>query len=232
MQDINFFIKENNIKKLLAIFPHPDDESYVSGGLFQVLHNFEVNTKLICLTKGKKGKNFLKKGDLGKIREQELKNASKILRPDAGLKNCVKEWRGLLIKKIINYEPQVVLTFDYSGITGHPDHIVTCDEVLKIIKSLKKRPILIWRVPNGKEKKYFFENESLKYSVKPNLLVNYSFFISANKIKAIFSHQSQIKNFQFKLHIIDWFFFDHQEPYYKVDLKKNYEFEYVHYKIN
>ncbi len=240
MDSLNTILDSNKGGKLLAIFPHPDDESFVAGGLFQAVKKYKLNTSLICLTKGEKGLNSFDKGNLKYIRASEFKNALSILGidnynlknyADSKLKEQKTNWVPYVQKILTKEEPDIVVTFDHSGITGHPDHIVTCHEILQIVSKLKNKPILLWRVPDEKEINYFKRNKAMKFSSKANYNLNYGLGESINKIKAIYAHKSQMKNFSYKLQILEWFLFDHQEQYFKVDLKKKYNYRFVPYKV-
>jgi len=225
-----------NSTKILAVFPHPDDESFVSAGLFQVAQEFGIETFLITLTKGEKGENSFQEGDLSKIREKELKLSAKILGidkvdlwnySDAGLRDSKKGWVTKLKAKIVSLKPDIILTFDHSGITGHPDHIIVSVEILAIVKSMKKKPVLLWRVPDEQEKTYFKDNGALPYASEPTHNLDLSFIKSLKKVLAIFSHKSQMKDFRFKLQILEWFLFDHKELYIEVDLGKPHTHRFV-----
>lgn len=209
-------------KKLLAIFPHPDDESFVAGGLFQKTNKFNISTKLITLTKA------------GTDRHSELKKAAKILGidditvwnfPEGNLaKNT--SWVKKISAEIKLFKPEIILTFDPSGITGHPDHIVTCLEVFRIVKGMEKRPNLLWRVPDDSERKFFSNNPSIKFAKYPSHALDYNLFIALKKIKAIYSYKTRMKNFGFKLQILEWYLFDHREYYHQVDFDKEKTLDY------
>src|SRR5688572_26805344 len=69
---------------LLAILAHPDDESLATGSTLAKYAEEGVETYLICATKGERGWMGEEKDNpgltqLGKIREQELLNAAKVL---------------------------------------------------------------------------------------------------------------------------------------------------------
>ena len=69
--------------KALFIFAHPDDETLSSGGTIAKLFKKEVDVKLITLTKGESGEcgtpPFCQQDEVGKTRENELRQAAKIL---------------------------------------------------------------------------------------------------------------------------------------------------------
>jgi len=241
MENLHKFLVANKVKNILAVFAHPDDESFVSGGLFQELQKLNIQANLICLTKGGRGLNPHRRGNLKEIRTGELEKAVKILGidncqlwdfPDADLKSTKDKWLTVLKNEVEKIKPDLILTFDPSGITGHPDHIVSCIETLDAVKKLKNPPIVIWRVPDEQEKLYFKNNKALMFACVPNLVLNYGLTESLNKIKAIFSHASQMKSLRFKLQILEWFLFDHKEFYYKVNLNQKYKYKFVYYRID
>lgn len=236
MDNLKNLLENNKGKSLLAIFPHPDDESFVAGGLFQVAKEIGLKTTLVCLTKGERGISSFKIGELRKIKEKEINSAVTILGidelhlfayPDAGLRDTKSGWTGDVKKIIEKVNPAIIITFDHSGITGHPDHIATCVDILEIVKALKEKPILLWRVPDNQELKYFRKNEALKFASAANLKLDYGIGKSIKKLKAIYSYKSQMHSFIYRLHLLDWFLFDHWELYYQVDLDKNYNYRFV-----
>src|SRR5688500_13509225 len=131
-------IKMNESFKLLAIFPHPDDETLGLGSTLARYSSEGVETYLICATRGERGW-FDSEGPnpglegVAKIREAELSCAARNLgltevnyldtidgdvdqsRPD--------EIIGKLVAHIRRIKPQVVVTFGTDGAYGHPDHI-------------------------------------------------------------------------------------------------------------
>lgn len=118
-------------KKILIVVAHPDDETFGFGGTIAKYAKEGVEIHVLCATRGESGQG---KGDLAKIREQELLRASKIL----GVKKvefldfvdgtlCNNQYHEVAEKikaKLEEFQPQVVLTFDQGGVSGHIDHIV------------------------------------------------------------------------------------------------------------
>jgi LmbE family N-acetylglucosaminyl deacetylase len=239
MKNLDEFLKGYRGKKILLVFPHPDDEAYVSGGLLRLAEKFSIKTKLICLTKGGRGilpKNKTSAEKLKKIREKELYASCKILGvdeielwdfPDAELFVTKNKWLGLLEKNIASTGASIIITFDPSGITGHPDHLVVSKEVFEIVGKMTKKPKLLMRVPDKQEVSFFKDNKVISFALKATHILNYPFSISIKKILAIFAHKSQLKDFQFRLQILEWFLFDNKELYHLVDLKKKYPFKLV-----
>lgn len=124
--------------KLLAVFPHPDDESLGLGGTFAKYSAEGIETYLVCATRGERGWNGPVDQNpgmaaLGKIREGELRCAADHL----GLKEITflgyidgdvdQAIPGQIIADITAHirriQPQVVVTFSLDGAYGHPDHI-------------------------------------------------------------------------------------------------------------
>jgi LmbE family N-acetylglucosaminyl deacetylase len=128
----------NGNLKLLAIFPHPDDETLGLGSTLARYSVEGVETYLICATRGERGW-FDSQGPnpglerVGQIREAELRCAAEQL----GLHEvCLldyidgdvdrarpQEIIGKLVAHIRRIKPDVVVTFSPDGAYGHPDHI-------------------------------------------------------------------------------------------------------------
>lgn len=133
---------------LLAVFAHPDDEAFSSGGILTHYAKLGVRVELLCATRGEAGKITdpnLSITDLGKHRELELRKACQImgiseprfmdyhdsgrlerLREDDPLATInidYLEMEQKIIEVIKETKPQVILTFDPHGGYNHPDHL-------------------------------------------------------------------------------------------------------------
>lgn len=124
--------------KLLAVFPHPDDETLGLGSTLARYSAEGVETYLVCATRGERGwfdsegPNPGLKG-VGQIREAELRCATEHL----GLQEVSfldyidgevdqaepMEIIAKITKHIRRIRPQVLVTFAPDGAYGHPDHI-------------------------------------------------------------------------------------------------------------
>ena len=124
--------------KLLAVFPHPDDETMGLGSTLARYSSEGVETYLICATMGERGW-FESEGPnpgwegVANIREKELACAADAL----GIKEVHSlgyidgdvdqaspaEIIGRIVSFIRRIKPQVVVSFGPDGIYGHPDHI-------------------------------------------------------------------------------------------------------------
>lgn len=122
--------QKNN--SVLAIFAHPDDEAFGPAGTlakFTKTHDVYI----LCTTKGEKGQNDSNSSDLASTRAEELKKSAQILGAkdvlflgfaDGSL--CNNNYHKLAEKieeKIEELKPEVLITFDTTGMTGHLDHI-------------------------------------------------------------------------------------------------------------
>ena len=120
-------------KKLLAIVAHPDDESFGFGGTLAKYAREGVEIHVLCATRGEAGKTDREQEKLGATREQELLIASKILGvakveflnyQDGTLSNNLyHEVAAKIEAKTKSFRPDVVITFDRLGISGHIDHM-------------------------------------------------------------------------------------------------------------
>ncbi|MBI1878507.1 MAG: PIG-L family deacetylase [Chloroflexi bacterium] len=138
------------MRKLLAIFAHPDDEGVISGTLaYYARHETEV--RLVCTTKGEAGEisdpALATPETLGDVRAAELRAACEVLGvlephflgyrdsgmadtpanedPRALVQASPAAVVGQLVALMRQLKPDVVITFEPFGWYGHPDHQVT-----------------------------------------------------------------------------------------------------------
>ena len=69
--------------RLLAVYSHPDDESFVTGGSLARYAHEGVEVSLVCATRGEVGEisdpALATPATLGKVREGELRSACRLL---------------------------------------------------------------------------------------------------------------------------------------------------------
>lgn len=122
-------------KKIVIAFAHPDDESYGPGGTIAKYSSKGVEVHLITATNGENARfrsSYKITSDLGSVRKEELNQAGRILGirqifflnyPDSMLNTIPIEYLKAKIREIlIEIKPQIIITFDLHGISGHPDH--------------------------------------------------------------------------------------------------------------
>ncbi|MBM3947542.1 MAG: GlcNAc-PI de-N-acetylase, partial [SAR202 cluster bacterium] len=134
---------------LIAIFAHPDDESFTCGGTMALYVSRGAPVYIVCATRGEVGEisdpKLATPETLGQVREQELRNAAAIVGAtdvsflgyrDSGMRGTRENGdpRALhqapaarvveqLVSVIRRTRPGVIITFDESGGYGHPDHV-------------------------------------------------------------------------------------------------------------
>lgn len=120
-------------KTAFALFAHPDDESFGPSGTIALLAKTH-DVYLICATKGEAGQDYSKTTELlVDKREKELRAAARILGikdvfflgfVDGELKNNNYHAVAEKIEQLANtYKPELFLTYENRGISGHLDHI-------------------------------------------------------------------------------------------------------------
>src|SRR5262249_32940886 len=122
-------------RSILFVFAHPDDESHWGSGVAARCHDEGVRTALVTATRGGLGATggLCSKEELPQIREQELKEAARVLNFDAFeiLSYNDKELataqpdeiRRPLVATLRRERPAVVVTFDPNGFNLHADHV-------------------------------------------------------------------------------------------------------------
>ncbi|MBW8012003.1 MAG: GlcNAc-PI de-N-acetylase [Chloroflexi bacterium] len=143
---------ENNTnpkKTLLAVFAHPDDESFGIGGTLALYASQGVDVHLVCATKGEVGDvapEFMEGyASIAEVRTAELYCAAENLgisevhflgyrdsgmpgsgnnsHPQSLVSAPLEEVAAKVVGYIRELRPQVVITFDPHGGYFHPDHI-------------------------------------------------------------------------------------------------------------
>lgn len=122
---------------LLAVMAHPDDESMGAGGLIVRHTRNDVMVHVICATRGELGWGGRPAGarreDLGQIRTAEMESAATALAlagveiwdyPDGGVDKCDHaEITQRIREAMTTVHPAAVVGWGPDGGYGHPDHI-------------------------------------------------------------------------------------------------------------
>jgi LmbE family N-acetylglucosaminyl deacetylase len=122
----------------MAIFAHPDDETFGVGGVFARATSAGHPCAEVSATRGEEGEIASGSGatrdNLGQVREQELRNACAILGVtdvtfldyiDGHLAEADEnEAVGRIVAHLRRFRPDVVVTFAANGLYGHSDHMV------------------------------------------------------------------------------------------------------------
>jgi len=142
---------------MLAVFAHPDDESFGAGGTLAKYTHQDVQVVLLCVTRGEAGIPGVKPEEAGSIRTRELRKAAEQLEievyfldyPDGGLARTKSQTLLEIVACWIDLvQPQVILTFGPDGVSGHPDHIAISHMVTQAYDLTYKKGILLYIHPS------------------------------------------------------------------------------------
>ncbi len=121
----------------MAVFAHPDDEAFGTGGTLSKYAAEGCVVYLVTATRGEAGEiaepDLATSADLPFVREQELRcacetygiNPPRFLDYADGLLPLIHQGQavGKVVRLIRELRPQVIITFGPEGIYGHYDHI-------------------------------------------------------------------------------------------------------------
>jgi LmbE family N-acetylglucosaminyl deacetylase len=137
---------------VLAVFAHPDDEGFGSGGTLAMLAARGAHVTLVCATNGDVGEisdpALATPETLAQVRQEELRKAMAVAGVsdvrflnyrDSGMagtednnhpNSLHQSEPGRVVRKLVSIirevRPEVVITHDPSGGYGHPDHKAVC----------------------------------------------------------------------------------------------------------
>jgi LmbE family N-acetylglucosaminyl deacetylase len=142
-------------KKVLVIFPHADDETVGCGGAMRHMATGGAEVTLVLLTGGECGNpSGLPDMHVMHARRRESRKVATILGVsqliqmdygDGRLADRRTEIREFLSLTIRQLEPDLIVTYDLSGLDGHSDHIA-CSEVITALRSAHFPGIALWYV--------------------------------------------------------------------------------------
>jgi N-acetylglucosamine malate deacetylase 2 len=166
-------------KKILAVFAHPDDEAFGPGGTLAKYAHEGVEINLLCATRGESGEineevrnQNLEFGNknikLHHIREKEVLESAKTL----GVKKvefldfidgtlCNNDYHKIadkIIQKIDDFRPQILLTNERLGISGHIDHITVSMATTYAFLKSKNVAKLYYNCMNRKYREKILDN--------------------------------------------------------------------------
>ncbi len=147
-------------RTLLAVFAHPDDESFLMGGTLALLADRGWQVWVLTVTDGGGGRRGPYEGQglspeaFGAIRREELFAACRALGvrsvpaslcQDGEVPECGRRLAILLGRWLRRLRPQVVVTFGPDGVSGHPDHVAVGQQVQEAVEAY---------VAGGKEQRW------------------------------------------------------------------------------
>ena len=216
------------MKNIVCIFAHPDDEAFGPGGTIAKLSK-KFNIYILCATKGEAGqgnsKLRIKNGDLGNVRAEELRSSAKILGvkevyflgfKDGTLSNNlypeIAKRIEVYLKKL---KPEILLTFEPLGLSGHIDHIVI-SMVTMFVAGKSKFVKEVWqncRLEAAERKQDYFVYMPPGYKKSQiHKTINVE-DVWEQKIAAMRTHKSQFTDFK---RIMEWLEKSPKEEYFLV----------------
>jgi N-acetylglucosamine malate deacetylase 2 len=193
-------------RSAVCVFAHPDDEAFgPSGTIYKLSKTHDVY--ILCATKGQAGLDSKPENgsSITRKREKELRISSKILNVKEayflGFKDgclCNNQYHKLAVgieKYLRKLRPEIVLTYEPRGISGHIDHIMVSMVTTFVVEKLKFiKEIWYFCLPEGKEilkKDYFiyFPTGYKKRDIDRTVIVKDVWNV---KEKAMRAHESQM----------------------------------------
>ena len=142
--------------RVLVVVAHPDDESFGLGAVISAFAADDVVVDVLCLTRGEASTLHGVEGDLATIREHELRAAADALGargvdlralPDGGLAGLDHAIIDREVERAVAAtRPDGILTFDTTGISGHPDHVAATDAAVRVA-ARHGLGVLAWTLP-------------------------------------------------------------------------------------
>lgn len=143
--------------RVLAVVAHPDDESFGLGAILSTFAAAGAAVDVLCLTRGEASTLHGVEGDLSEIREHELRAAADALGarrvdlrtlPDGGLAGLAESVLDREVERAVSAtRPDGVITFDTTGISGHPDHVAAAEAAIRA-GGRHGLGVLAWTLPD------------------------------------------------------------------------------------
>ncbi len=187
-------------EKVLAVFAHPDDEAFGPGGLIAKLTKDGATVHLMCATKGEAGRN-------AGSRDKELLESAKVLGVSKveflGFKdgeignNDLAKLERIISKKIKIFKPDLIITYDLNGISGHLDHIAIASATTQsFIKTKIAKHLYHGTIPKeytDKMGEYFVYRPEGRKPEEIDLILDIE-DVWEQKVEAMLKHKSQFSD--------------------------------------
>ncbi len=144
-------------RRVLAVVAHPDDESFGLGAALDAFARGGAAVGGVCFTRGEASSLGAGLAELGRVRAAELSRAAQALgieevelldHPDGGLAGvAVADLAAAVVAIADRFRADLLITFDTTGVTGHPDHVQATRAALRAAASLDV-PVLGWTIPD------------------------------------------------------------------------------------
>lgn len=196
---------------LLFVFAHPDDDAFgPSGSLIKLSREYDVY--FLCATKGESGQNHAQKSSapLSEIRAEEVLESARIIGAkdvfflgfiDGNLcNNNYHQLADTVQTYIDRLRPEVLLTWEPRGVSGHIDHMVVssvCHYVFYRSPSIRK--LMLYCLSEYQTSQFlegYFVYRPPGYKQEEIDVVYDTSDVWEQKVKAMKCHNSQIKDFE------------------------------------
>ncbi len=201
---------------ILAVFAHPDDETFGPGGTLArcALEGHQVHLR--TFTRGEAGTlgpaRSLSREQLGDLRTQELNCAARALHvssleiydlPDGKLADIAEEEGQRRIHRELDLlNPDVLITFHKGGISGHPDHCTVARWCLQVVQGVTNPPRLLgYGITEEHARRIAFRQLFPIPDRDVTHVLDVSSFLD-DKLAAILCHKSQSETWQ-KMQSVD-----------------------------
>ncbi len=191
-------------KAVVGVFAHPDDESFgPSGTIAKFAKTHDVY--ILCATKGEEGMG--PKSNLGKIRAQELQNSARILGVKAVYflgfldgtlsNNLYHKLASKIEKKLKMLKPEIIITTEPNGVSGHIDHITVSMVTTFVFRKLPFAKTLMYYCIDersaAKMKNYFIYFPPGYKRTQVDKIINTEKYWHLKK-QAMMAHKSQVED--------------------------------------
>lgn len=142
-------------ESVLAVVAHPDDESFGLGAVLDSFVKAGATVSVLCLTRGE-ASTLGSSAALAQMRAMELRNAARQLGvesavlldyPDGALSEVEPGRLSTEVLRALGDLPaQGIVTFDPSGVSGHPDHTAASQAAVDAAQQAEV-PVLGWTIP-------------------------------------------------------------------------------------
>jgi LmbE family N-acetylglucosaminyl deacetylase len=196
-----------NVHNVLIIFPHPDDETFACGGV--ISHWAKNGTQIDCcvFTKGECGvEGAIFTPSLKEIRTKEMQQSAKALgistvwQYDFGDGHISEHQPEIttIITELLQRHYDIVITYDQSGLYGHPDHMVVSKLVTEVIKTKFPRTTLWYTTKSVKQLQTMklpthmaTDPAWLSNRTTPDFVIIPTWADILAKMKSLYAHKSQ-----------------------------------------
>ncbi len=206
----------------------------MAGGLILQAIKAGAKVSVVCLTSGDQGKIHIhgRGRSLGEIRQNEFFTAVKRLGvgnfetfnfPDGQLKT-IRVWDSVVAEYVRRHD--VVVSYDPSGVTGHPDHIALSLHLIKLARKTKFN--LFFVAPIGIIRENFLDPRVIQFVSSPDFVFELTLWQRLRKWWAFYAHRSQYPR-SILIQALFFSFLPQSEGYAIFNSKKKYLFKYINF---